>query len=259
MRFVKKYNSLIYSLLVVFIALLSPCVYAQERAVAEHGEESEPFNFSEMIIHHVTDSHEWHLATIGHTHYTIPLPVILYSTDRGLEIFSSHRFHSEGEAHEGAKAENTYNGYYIDEKTHTIRAVDSSRRVYDFSITKNVMSMFISLALLCIVFISVAKRYKKNKNQAPKGLQALLEPVILFIRDEVVKPNIGHKYYEKFFPYMLMLFFFILFNNLLGLMPGGANVTGNIAVTFTLAILTLIITLANAKKDYWKHIFAATL
>jgi F-type H+-transporting ATPase subunit a len=221
----------------------------------EHTAKTEEFNFSEMILHHISDSHEWHLATVGHTHLTIPLPVILYSQDRGLEIFSSHAFHSEGEQGEGSKEEHIYKGYYINEETHKINSVEK-RTFYDFSITKNVMSMFFSLALLCVIFIGIANRYKKNPNQAPKGIQSLFEPLIIFVRDEVVKPNIGEHQYQKFLPYMLTLFFFIWFNNLLGLLPGGANLTGNIAITLVLALLTLILTLFNAKADYWKHIFA---
>ena len=223
--------------------------------VVEHAEKAEEFNFSEMILHHISDSHEWHLATIGHTHLTIPLPVILYSADRGLEVFSSHAFHSEGEVTEGDKAEHTYKGYFIDETTHKIMPTDKSRKVYDFSITKNVMSMFVSLALLCGIFISIANRYKKYPGQAPKGMQSLFEPLIVFVRDDIVKTNIGEKHYKKFLPYLLTLFFFIWFNNLLGLLPGGVNLTGNIAVTLVLALLTLVITLFNAKSTYWKHIF----
>lgn len=257
MRSFSRHKFLKNNILPLFLLLFTTAVYAQQHAPEKHEKESEPFNFSEMIIHHVTDSHEWHLATIGHTHYTIPLPVILYSPDHGLEIFSSSKFHGHGQAHAEGKHEHSYQGYYIDEQTHKIKPVDEARRVYDFSITKNVMSMFFSLTLISILFITIANRYKKNRNQAPKGIQALLEPVIVFLRDEVVRPNIGEKHYERFLPYMLMLFFFILINNLLGLLPGGANVTGNIAVTFTLAILTLILTLLNAKRDYWKHIFAA--
>jgi F-type H+-transporting ATPase subunit a len=102
--------------------------------------------------------------------------------------------------------------------------------------------------------MAVAKGYQRNKNKAPSGIQSFMEPVILFIRDEVVKPNIGPRY-EKFLPYMLTLFFFILFGNLLGLLPGAGNLTGNIAVTGALAMLTFIITNVNGKKDYWKHIF----
>src|SRR5690606_6698304 len=108
--------------------------------------------------------------------------------------------------------------------------------------------------VLVLVFLSVAKAYKRNAGKAPKGLQSLIEPVILFVRDEVVKPNIGHGY-EKYMPYLLTLFFFILFGNLLGLLPGAANLTGNIAVTMTLAVLTFIITNVSGNKSYWSHIF----
>ena len=222
----------------------------------EHGEVKEPFNFSEMILHHIADSHEWHLASIGHTHITIPLPIIILSKDRGIEIFSSSKFHSEGELHEGEKEEHTYKGYYIDEEDHKIKHVESDRRIVDISITKNVASMLISIALLCGIFITIANRYRNHKGEAPKGIQSLFEPLIIFVRDDIVKTNIGGKNAEKFLPYMLTLFFFILFNNLLGLLPGGANLTGNIAVTLTLAVLTLILTLLNSKSNYWLHIFA---
>jgi len=222
----------------------------------EHCEVKEPFNFSEMILHHIADSHEWHLASIGHTHITIPLPIIILSKDRGIEIFSSSKFHSEGELHEGEKEEHTYKGYYIDEEDHKIKHVESDRRIVDISITKNVASMLISIALLCGIFITIANRYRNHKGEAPKGIQSLFEPLIIFVRDDIVKTNIGGKNAEKFLPYMLTLFFFILFNNLLGLLPGGANLTGNIAVTLTLAVLTLILTLLNSKSNYWLHIFA---
>jgi F-type H+-transporting ATPase subunit a len=114
--------------------------------------------------------------------------------------------------------------------------------------------LLINATLLVLVFSSVAKGYKKNNGKAPKGLQSFLEPVIVFVRDEIVKPNIGH-HYEKYMPYMLTLFFFILFGNLLGLLPGAGNLTGNIAVTLTLAVLTFIITNVKGNKAYWSHIF----
>jgi F-type H+-transporting ATPase subunit a len=104
------------------------------------------------------------------------------------------------------------------------------------------------------VFRSVAKGARNNKGKAPKGLQSFFEPIILFVRDEIVKPNMGH-HYEKFMPYMLTLFFFILFGNLLGLLPGAGNLTGNIAVTMTLAVFTFLITNFSGNKGYWGHIF----
>jgi len=127
----------------------------------------------------------------------------------------------------------------------------------DISITKNVTSLFISVFLLMWIFFSVAKRYKTNPLSAPKGLQSLLEPIILFIRDDVAKSSIGEKKYEKYMPYLLTLFFFIFLNNLLGLVPifpGGANLTGNIAVTMVMALFTFVITSFSAKKEYWLHI-----
>jgi F-type H+-transporting ATPase subunit a len=104
------------------------------------------------------------------------------------------------------------------------------------------------------VFLAVAKGYKNNAGKAPKGIQSFFEPIIVFVRDEIVKPNIGHNY-EKYLPYLLTLFFFILLGNLLGLLPGAANLTGNIAVTLTLAVLTFIITNVSGNKAYWSHIF----
>jgi F-type H+-transporting ATPase subunit a len=128
----------------------------------------------------------------------------------------------------------------------------------DFSITKNVFSLLVSISLLLIVFISVARGYTKRKGQSPKGIQSLFEPIILFVRDDIAKPNIGKKY-EKFMPFLLTVFFFIWISNLLGLipvLPGGANFTGNIAITLTLALLTFVITTINGNKHYWGHIFA---
>ncbi len=201
----------------------------------------EEFNVGKMIMHHIADSHEWEF-----THgVSIPLPIILYSEDRGLEIFSSSKFHNEH--HE-------YNGYHlVHGDAETIVPVDESRVVYDFSITKNVASMMLSAIILVLVFTSIAKAYQKNKGKAPKGFQSAMEVIILFIRDDVVKPNVGPKY-EKYLPYLLTLFFFLLLNNILGLLPGGANLTGNIAVTMTLAVLTFIVTHLRANKHYFKHL-----
>src|SRR5688572_24949702 len=145
-----------------------------------------------------------------------------------------------------------YNGYKL-EHNH-IYLAESGKSVLDLSITKNVAMLFINAALLLVVFLAVAKGYQKNKGKAPTGIQSFFEPIIVFVRDEIVKPNIGHRY-EKFLPYILTLFFFILFGNLLGLLPGAGNLTGNIAVTLTLAVLTFIITNVNGNKAYWGHIF----
>jgi F-type H+-transporting ATPase subunit a len=129
---------------------------------------------------------------------------------------------------------------------------------YDFSITKNVFTMMLAALLLILIFSSVRNGYRKNEGQAPSGIQSFFEPFFVFIRDEVAKPNIGLKHYERFMPFILTLFFFILFCNLLGLMPffpGGANVTGNLAVTFVLAVFAFVITNINGNRHYWQHIF----
>jgi F-type H+-transporting ATPase subunit a len=223
---------------------------------AQH--EEKEFNPGDLILHHIADSHEWHFATIGDSHITLPLPIILY-TDNGIDVFSSSEFHhAEKKEITNQKGEKEHalvlkreKGTYV--MTHDHITLENGGKLYDFSITKNVASLLISAVLLLVVFFSVAKAYKVNAGKAPKGIQSFFEPIIVFIRDEIAIPNIGSKH-ERFMPYLLTVFFFIWFNNLLGLMPGGANVTGNIAVTLTLALLTLIITLASSNKYYWQHI-----
>ncbi|PWJ58227.1 F-type H+-transporting ATPase subunit a [Dyadobacter jejuensis] len=213
-----------------------------EQNLEKHEEE---FNIGQMIMHHIADSHEWEF-----THgVVLPLPVILYSEDRGLEVFSSSNFHNDHHA---------YNGYHlVHGDSEKIVPEDSSREIIDISITKNVASMILSAIILILIFTSIGSAYQKNKGKAPKGFQSAMEVVILFIRDDVVKPNIGPNY-EKYLPYMLTLFFFILVNNILGLLPGAANVTGNIAVTMTLAVITFIIVHLNANKHYYKHLVSPT-
>ena len=196
-------------------------------------------------MHHITDSHEWHFATVGHTHVTLPLPVILYNTTHGLSMFMFSKFDH------GHK---THDGYYLNDK-HKITSLDGSE-FYDFSITKNVASMMIGALLLILIFTSVARAYKRNPDKAPNGFQNLMEVIINFVRDEVVKPMLG-RHTDKYLPYLLTIFFFIWINNLLGLLPGAANVTGNIAVTMTLALFTLVITLFSSNKNYWHHMFTA--
>lgn len=232
--------------LLVFAALVF--VFPAANASSDAHEE-EKFNPADLIFHHISDAHEWHFATTpsGH-HITLYLPVILYSADRGLETFSSHVFHSEADPHQAA----IYNGYTLDAKGHLIST--EGRSFYDISITKNVVMLFLTAIMLVLVFSAVASGYKRNKGKAPKGIQSLMEPVIMFVRDEIVKPNLGHNT-DKFLPYLLTLFFFILFGNLLGLLPGAGNLTGNIAVTLTLAVFTFIITNVSGNGAYWSHIF----
>ncbi len=216
-----------------------------------HVEEKE-FNAGEMIIHHIIDNYEWHILSVGNTHVSIPLPVILY--DKGqLHVFSSAKFHH---------GHDSYKGYYISHegqsKGKIVKSIQGEEvRPLDFSITKNVVGIFVSIILMSLIFISIAKSYKRRRGEAPKGLQSLLEPIILFIRDDIAIPALGVKKYARFLPFLLTIFFFIFINNLLGLIPvfpGGANVTGNIAVTMVLALFTFLITTFSGNKQYWLHI-----
>lgn len=218
----------------------SPSVFASETDTTE----AKGFNASEVILHHVMDDHIWHFWD-GH-YGTLYLPIIVYTSERGLDVFSSHHFFDE--QHKVVE----YNGYKLDHNH--IYLVDSGKAVFDLSITKNVAMLLINAGLLLIVFLAVARGYRSNQGKAPRGLQSFFEPIIVFVRDEIVKPNMGHNY-EKFLPYLLTLFFFILFGNLLGLLPGAANLTGNIAVTLTLAVFTFILTNVSGNKGYWGHIF----
>jgi F-type H+-transporting ATPase subunit a len=233
------------ALFFLFLALISSAAAAFQNDHGEGAESAEKpaLNVSDLILHHVVDDHVWHLWDHGGTIY---LPIIVYSAEKGLDIFSSHHFYDD---HHNLIE---YDGYKLDHGH--IVLTSTGKAVLDLSITKNVAMLFINATLMVLVFLSVAKAYKKNNGKAPKGLQSFLEPVIVFVRDEVVKPSIGHRY-EKYMPYMLTLFFFILFGNLLGLLPGAGNLTGNIAVTLTLAVLTFIITNVKGNKAYWSHIF----
>jgi F-type H+-transporting ATPase subunit a len=223
--------------------------HAAEKDITAHSGEAhgpEKFRAGDMIMEHILDAHDWHIMTIGDHHISIPLPVILYSPSKGLSAFMSSRF-EHGHA--------SYEGYRLEKGG--IVSEDGSE-FYDLSITKNTASMLVSMIILAFIFISVANAYRRNPAKAPKGLQSLLEPIIIFIRDEVAKPAIGPKY-MKYLPYLLTVFFFIWINNLMGLIPiapFGANVTGNIAVTLTLATITFLITLFSGNKHYWRHIFA---
>ena len=239
-------------------SIANPADSAKIQKTAEQ-EHTGKFNAGEMIFEHILDAHQWHILSIGHTHIAIPLPIILIDNGK-IVLFSSSKF-DDGATYNGYKleTEGKHKGKIV--KTKLDGTVDEEAKLpLDFSITKTVFALLFSALLLCIIFISVANKYKKNRNKAPKGLQSLMEMAILFVRDDVAKPSIGEHKYEKFMPYLMTVFFFIFFNNLLGLIPippAGANVTGNIAITMILAVCTFIITTFSANKNYWKHIINA--
>jgi F-type H+-transporting ATPase subunit a len=209
-------------------------------------------NPADVIIEHISDGHEFHFFTLGEFHATIPLPVILYSPQRGWDFFMSSKFYHGRDA---------YNDYRLEHgKIHAVKeddlTADTAITVYDFSITRNVVQLFISIILLVWIMTGMAAKYRRGEGtkQAPKGLQNAIEPVITFVRDEVAKPNLGKKH-QKYLPYLLTVFFFILINNLFGLMPGSANVTGNIAFTAMLGIISFFVILFSTNRHFWKHIF----
>jgi F-type H+-transporting ATPase subunit a len=228
-----------------------------EQSAKSESHSGEKFNAGEMIMEHVVDNHEWHIAEIGSLHLTIPLPIILLY-DGKLYSFCSSRFHNETHSYLGFKleSEGPHKGKIVRAGAHDHVAAKGPS-VYDFSITKTVLAILMSSFLLILIFISVARASKRNKDKAPSGLQSLLEPLIIFVRDDIAKSSIGEKKYEKFMPFLLTVFFFIFFNNLFGLIPffpGGANVTGNIAVTLVMAVFTFVITTISGNKHYWVDI-----
>ncbi len=235
------------------------------------------FDVSEMIMHHIKDAHEWHLWGPEHGGTAVYLPIILL--DNGLKTFSSKNFYDGISKTTVDKITNASVDYLIGvgpaaeyamfhEKIYKLNNgeltfedghVHGSIKPWDFSITKNVLSLFFGATLILVIMFSVAKFYKRNGAVAPKGLAKFLEPLVVFVRDDIAKANIADGKHTKYLPYLLTIFFFILFNNFLGLipiLPGGANLTGNITVTLFLSVCTLIITLASSNKNYWKHIFA---
>ena len=222
------------------------------------GEPAEKFEVGAFIMDHIGDSHDWHI--VGHLH--LPLPIIL-KTPGGFELFSSGRFsdeHYHPTSHVGAHGTYALEGKRVvalDSAGHTDEAATSA--VWDLSLTKNAVTLLFCVTLMCLIFIGMARGYAKRGISAPKGIASFLEPIVVFIRDDVAKANIGAKHYQRFTPYLLTLFFFIWFLNIIGLIPifpFGANVTGNIAVPIVLASVTLIMVTLLANKHYWRHIFA---
>jgi F-type H+-transporting ATPase subunit a len=255
MQINRKY--IISAVLFLFFLFNLTGLFAQH--VEEHNDsiqESNKFNPGKMILDHIGDDYGWHITTIGKHHIAIPLPVIVYSKHSGFHVFMSSKFHH---GHESYLHFLIAQGEENPNKGKVVELIDGKEvRPYDISITKNTLSLFISIFLIFWIFIAIAKSYKRREGQAPKGIQSLIEPLIIFIRDDISKAAIGKKKYMKFTPFLLSVFFFIFFNNLLGLIPffpGGANLTGNIAITMILALFTFIITTINGNKNYWVHIF----
>ena len=223
-------------------------------------------DLTEVVNSHIGDAHEFHLFEKDGHSYSMPLPVILW-TDKGLVCFLSNAFHHDNAGkvvverdgqrfvryNEWIYYANADGGVRLDSKGGVTNA-----RPLNFSITKNVFTMLLVSVLLVLIFTSMARSYKNN-TRAPKGLAGFLEPVILFVRDDIAVPNIGEKYYGRYMPYLLTIFFLILLGNLVGLIPFfpfAGTMTNNIYFTGLLAVFTLVITLVSGRKHYWREIFA---
>ncbi|SMO60716.1 ATP synthase F0 subcomplex A subunit [Saccharicrinis carchari] len=253
--------------LVLSTGILFSTTYASNKDSNTNGEE-EAFDPTEMIMHHIADAHVWHIVSWGkgdkQIHIQIPLPIILY--DKGkVHCFLYSRFNNDTHIaesqgsyflyHHGKIYNSDANGtIQYDQEGHIINTAP-----LDFSLKRNVWSMWLSIALLIWIFVTVAKSYK-NGPAKPKGIQALMEPLIQFVNDDIVRMQIGEEKARRFAPYLLTVFFFIWINNMLGLVPffpGASNFTGNISVTMVLAVFTFLITNINGTTNYWKHTLIA--
>lgn len=243
----RKKNIILFTLLIVFIYFL----YSY-KSILIFKKNTKKFNPSELIIEHISDSYEWKIFGEGNNAFYIPLPIIIW--DNGLKIFLSSDFiknnkivEKNGKLYKLIK-NNIYNINSINNR------INYKKIILDFSFTKNVTMILFSAIIIFLIFTTMKFFYRNNYTNS-WNLGKILEPLVIFIRDEVAIPNIGHKKYHKYLPFLLTLFFFILFNNLLGLLPGAPNITGNINVTFVLALITFLVININANKNYWKHIF----
>ena len=243
----------VFSLFILFFSNVS---MAQHEAGAEitgkgnSAEHEEKIDAARLIMEHVMDNHEFHFGEVGGRPISLPLPIILYSPQRGFDAFMSSNFEHGHTAHNGYKM--------VNDKVIAVNEAGMANpnvKVYDFSLSRNVVQMFLAVILLILLMLNIARKYKgAGIGKAPSGFQNAIEPVITFLRDEVGKPNLGHKY-EKYMPYLLTVFFFILINNLVGLIPGTANVTGNISFTLVLALISMIVILISTNGHFWGHIF----
>ena len=259
--------------LLVLTVLFSSTTFASEAISDAHADTDESHGTEEQIskkegfnpIHHVLDAHDIHLWGEGHDAFSVPLPVILW-TENGLVTFMSSEFHHDDSGHHVVERkgmsfvklhEKIYqlnSGESAVHLNHETHEAENAVLPLDFSITKVVVAIFMVAFIVWFVFKAMARKYKGDKPQAPRGIASWMEPLVLFVRD-FSKENIGEAKYMKFMPYLLTVFFFIWFGNLSGLIPfiGGINMTGNISITLMLALMTLIIQLIHSKWAFWKH------
>lgn len=256
----KRLRTILIGILLAAVGMLygvPACAGNDSAPTSGATEESKPVDVKEIVFGHVGDAYDWHITDIGDTHITIPLPIIVHSSTTGWHAFLSSRLEENGGAYEGfsiAPEGSPYEGKLVEHD-----AAGNEVRPLDISITKVTLALFINSLLLVIVVLSVARWYRRHPKEtgAPGGFVGLMEMLIMMVNDDVIKSCVGHNY-RKFAPYLLTAFFFIFINNLMGLIPvfpGGASVTGNIAITFVLALCTFLAINIFGTKHYWKDIF----
>lgn len=252
---------------VLFSALFVALSFSGYATEDSDNKDEKEFNAKEMILHHVKDAHGFHFWDWNGHPVSLSLPIILW-TDNGLTTFMSSEFHHDDsgktivEKNGGKFVKFHEKIYQLDAGANTVNFdaehhPTNAHRPLNFSITRNVLMMWVSVIVLLLIFFATAKRYKKSENNVPTGIAGFVEPLVVFVRDEIGKPMIGEHKYKRYMPYLLTIFFFIWINNIFGLIPilNGANLSGNIAFTCTLALFTFIITTFSGNKNYWKHIF----
>ncbi|KAA6352337.1 ATP synthase subunit a [termite gut metagenome] len=236
----------------LFVSLPALAASAHERE-----EENKPVDVKSIVFGHIGDAYEWHVTTLGHTHVTIPLPVILYSSNSGWHTFLSSTFEEHGGTYKGfymAPEGSKYEGKIVERN-----ASGEEIRPFDISITKVTLALLINSILLVVIILGVARWYRKRGGNtvSPGGFVGFMEMFIMMVNDDIIKTCVGRNY-RKFSPYLLTAFFFIFINNIMGLIPifpGGANVTGNIAITMVLAICTFLAVNIFGTRTYWKDVF----
>ena len=240
-------------LLTVLLCMMGACLPVH--ASSGHADEGEPVNIKEIIFDHIGDAYEWHVATIGDKHISIPLPVIVYSQEKGLNAFLSSHLH-HGHSYEGfhIATEGDYKGKVVE----TLSTGEVKRPMLDLSLTKIAAGIVLNSLLLVTIILCVSRWYRRREasDDAPRGFVGMIEMLIMMVYDGIIKPSVG-KDYERYAPYLLTAFFFIFLSNLMGLVPifpGGANVTGNIAVTLVLAICTFLAVNLFGTREYWREV-----
>lgn len=240
-------------LLTVLLCMMGACLPVH--ASSGHADEGEPVNIKEIIFDHIGDTYEWHVATIGDKHISIPLPVIVYSQEKGLNAFLSSHLH-HGHSYEGfhIATEGDYKGKVVE----TLSTGEVKRPMLDLSLTKIAAGIVFNSLLLVTIILCVSRWYRRREasDDAPRGFVGMIEMLIMMVYDGIIKPSVG-KDYERYAPYLLTAFFFIFLSNLMGLVPifpGGANVTGNIAITLVLAICTFIAVNLFGTREYWREV-----